>query len=203
MAFTYFFRDRETLEMIREIALPSLRTRMHINIWDAGCAHGPEPFSIAILLRENMGQFLFRNVHIYATDIDESNQFGETIRQGVYPEEQVQRIPQPIFERYFQPSGNPGHFRVVEEIRQTVSFERHDLLTLKPIREGFGMVVCKNVLLHFKEAERNGVVKMFHHALDRGGIFVTEQTQKLPAEVGELFELIVSNTQIFRKVDDK
>ena len=65
------------------------------------------------------------------------------------------------------------------------------------------MVVCKNVLLHFAEEERNGVVKMFHQALDRGGIFVTEQTQKLPTAVGELFEPIVSNTQIFRKVGDK
>ena len=69
MAFTYFFRDRQTLELVVEHALPVLKRRRYINVWDAGCAMGPEPYSIAIILRENMGRFLFRNVTIYATDI--------------------------------------------------------------------------------------------------------------------------------------
>jgi chemotaxis protein methyltransferase CheR len=75
MAFTYFFRDMQTLEMIRDYALPTLRTKRYINVWDAGCAMGPEPYSLAIILRENMGNMIFRNVKIYATDIDGSNLF--------------------------------------------------------------------------------------------------------------------------------
>jgi chemotaxis protein methyltransferase CheR len=43
MAFTYFFRDMQTIEMIRDHVIPVLRTRRYINIWDAGCATGPEP----------------------------------------------------------------------------------------------------------------------------------------------------------------
>ncbi len=67
MAFTYFFRDLQTLDMIRDHALPHLRTRRYIHVWDAGCAMGPEPYSIAIILRENMGQMIFRNVKIHAS----------------------------------------------------------------------------------------------------------------------------------------
>lgn len=40
MAFTYFFRDLQTLEMICQHSLPVLRSRQYINIWDAGCAMG-------------------------------------------------------------------------------------------------------------------------------------------------------------------
>ncbi len=45
---------------------------------------GPEPYSLAMVLRENMGM-IFRNVKIHATDIDNSNLFGDIIKKGVYP----------------------------------------------------------------------------------------------------------------------
>jgi len=200
MAFTYFFRDMQTLEMIRDKVLPTLRTRKYINIWDAGCAHGPEPYSIAIILRENMGQFLFRNVRIFATDIEEHGSFGDIIREGVYPQEELKRMPQEVFTKYFKPNGKPNHFQIAEEMRKCISYQKHDLLSLQPVREGFGLVVCKNVLLHFSEGERVDVIKMFHRVMDDGGFFVTEQTQKLPPKVTHLFEPVVSNASIFRKV---
>ena len=201
MAFTYFFRDMQTLEMIRDHVVPALRTRRYIHIWDAGCAMGPEPYSIAIIFRENMGGMIFRNVRIHATDIDESNLFEKIIEDGVYPREQVERIPKDIFDRYFAPADKPDHFRIAEEIRKCILFKRHNLLTLDPPRNGFGLIVCKNVLLHFNEAERIDVIRMFHDTLVEGGFFVTEQTQKMPAELDGIFEPVVSNVQLFRKVE--
>jgi len=200
MAFTYFFRDLQTLDMIRQHALSSLRTRRYIRVWDAGCAMGPEPYSLAIILRENMGSMIFRNVRIDATDIDESGHFGDIIKDGIYPEDQIKRIPEEIRTRYFGPNGKPGLFKIADEIRNCVSYQTHDLLTLKPIRQDFGLILCKNVLLHFKEAERIEVIRMFHDALEEGGFFVTEQTQKMPAELDGLWERVVSNAQVFRKL---
>jgi chemotaxis protein methyltransferase CheR len=199
MAFTFFFRDMQTLEMIRDHVLPTLRARRYINIWDAGCAMGPEPYSIAIVLRENMGHMIFRNVKIYATDVDGSNLFGKIIGDGVYPGEQVKRIPKEIFTKYFSSNGNPDHFRIADEIRKCVEYQKHNLLTLKPVRKNFGLIVCKNVLLHFKEKERVEVIKMFHNALADGGFFATEQTQKMPEELKGLFKPVISNVQLFRK----
>lgn len=199
MAFTYFFRDMQTLEMIRDHVLPALRTRRYIHIWDAGCAMGPEPYSLAILFKENMGSMIFRNVKIHATDIDEGNQFEGIIRKGVYPEEQVKRIPADIFSKYFEKDDNPGHFRIVDDIRKSVTYRKHDLLSLEPVRKDFGLVVCKNVLLHLQEAERVNVIKMFHQALSDDGFFATEQTQKMPWQVAGLFEPLTLNAQVFRK----
>ena len=198
MAFTFFFRDKLVLDMIVEHALPLLKTRNYIRIWDAGCAMGPEPYSIAIMLRENMGKFLFRNVRIDATDIDECD-FGKIIREGVYPDEQIKRIPVEIRGKYFTPIGESGEFRLSEEIRQAVTFQRHDLLTLKPIRSSLGLIVCKNVLLHFKEEQRVEVLKMFYSVLDENGFLAMEQTQKMPPEVSGLFEPVVFNAQLFKK----
>ena len=199
MAFTFFFRDQQTLDLMAEYAVPALKQNRYIRIWDAGCAMGPEPYTIAIILRENMGKFLFRNVRLTASDIDESN-FGDIITQAVYPEEQLKRIPAEIFQRYFEPDGRPDHFRLCDEIRAAVQFQRHDLLSLQPIRTDFGLIVCKNVLLHFTQEQRIEVIRMFHAALVDGGFFLTEQTQKLPPECEPLFRPVTSAAQIFQKI---
>ncbi len=198
MAFTYFFRDMQTLEMIRDYVISEMRSSRYIHIWDAGCAMGPEPYSLAIVLRENMGM-TFRNVKIHATDIDSSNLFGDIIKKGIYPREQVQRIPKDLFEKYFSPADEPDHFIISEEIRNCVSFTKHDLLDLKPIRSGLSLIMCKNVLLHLKAEERVEVLKMFHDALDNG-YFATEQTQKMPEQLSDKFEPVLANAQLYRKI---
>ena len=197
MAFTFFFRDMHTLRLIEVHVLPHLKGRMRMDIWDAGCADGPEPYSLAILLRENMGEFLFRNVRIFATDINP--EFGRTIRDAGYPEERVKRIPAPLLERYFTPVDEPGCRRVIEPLRKAVHFRRHDLTSLQPIRSGLGLVLCKNVLLHLGEQQRMDVIRMFHGALAPGGFFVTEQTQKMPPETARLFQRVTPEGQVFRR----
>lgn len=198
MAFTYFFRDMQTLEMIRDYVIPELRSRRYIHIWDAGCAMGPEPYSLAMVLRENMGM-IFRNVKIHATDIDNSNLFEDIIKKGIYPREMVQRIPQPIFSRYFTPADEPDTYQISREIRNSVEFTKHDLLDMKPVRTGLNLIVCKNVLLHFTEKERIEVIRMFHDSLDEG-YFATEQTQKMPSLMQGCFEPVAANVQLYRKV---
>lgn len=197
MAFTFFFRDMHTLKLIEEHVFPALKTRMYLDIWDAGCAHGPEPYSMAILLHENMGEFMFRNVRIYATDIH--RQFGDVIGRGVYPEEQIKRIPPDKRRQYFSPADEPGHFLIAEPIRKAVTFQHHDLTSCSPIKSGFGLVVCKNVLLHLTPEQRVNVIRMFHSALSPGGYLATEQTQKMPDELRGMFRQVTKDAQVFQK----
>jgi len=199
MAFTYFFRDRRILEAVRDHALADLRGRRFIRIWDAGCAVGAEPYSLAMVLRENMGAMLFRNVCIEATDIDSSNLFSEAIEQGLYHREQMKSVPQEILSKYFQPEDSTGYYRITPEIRRAVRFQKHDLLSLEPVRESFSLVLCKNVLLHFRHEQRVQVLNMFHSVLETPGFLAMEQTQKMPRESEHLFCPLASNAQIFVK----
>ncbi|MHB8079292.1 MAG: CheR family methyltransferase [Candidatus Krumholzibacteriia bacterium] len=199
MAFTFFFRDQAVLDQIRVHAAPTFSGRRHIDVWDAGCAHGPEAYSLAITLRESMGPFMFRNVRITASDVDAN--FAGQVTSGCYPYDQIQRVPDELRARYFQPlPETPGLWRLREDLRQAVTFVHHDLLTLHPPREGLCLIVCKNVLLHFSEAERTAVVAMFHRALADGGFLVTEQTQTLPAPLAPGFVAVSPNARIWRKV---
>ena len=140
---------------------------------------------------------MFRNVRIFATDLNA--QFGAVIERGVYPEEQVKRIPEDILRKHFLPADDPGHFVVAEPIRKSVRFQHHNLTSLSPIRSGFGLVLCKNVLLHLSNEERVNVIRMFRDALSEGGFLAMERTQKLPGEAQEWFRQVTSGAQIFQK----
>ncbi len=204
MAFTFFFRDTQTLDQAAKVLIPEVAGRSRIRIWDAGCAMGPEPYTLAIILAEAMGNFSFKNLSITATDIDETNTFGKIIEEGIYPEEELKRIPQNIFQKYFEKAeGKEGYYKISDLIRNRVQFQKHDLLTLNSIGTGFSLIVCKNVLLHFQPSERIEVLKMFHSSLAADGLLANENTQKMPEELKDYFVQVVPDAQLFRKIEVK
>jgi chemotaxis protein methyltransferase CheR len=200
MAFTFFFRDAETLELAIERMLPAAQGRNRIDIWDAGCAHGPEPYTLTILLREKLPKSEFDKVRILATDVDEG--FAAQVTEGSFPESELRRLPEGFLDKYFVANGDASRYRLIEEIRSKIVFSRHDLLSLTPFADRLSMIVCKNVLLHFNEEQRRKVLKMFHAALRTDGILVTENTQKIPAELSGAYRQMVCHAQVHEKVAD-
>ena len=202
MAFTFFMRDQPTLEHAADHMIPYASGRSRIKIWDAGCALGQETWTIAMIFAERMNQFGFKNLRIDATDYDRANNFGDVVTAAVYPSDELQRTPPELLNKYFEPADMQGCFRVVDLLRSRVSFQYHDLLSLKPVGCDYSLIVCKNVMLHFQYPERVEVFKMFHQALAPGGYLATENTQKLPQEVAQLFTQVVPNAQLYKKIGE-
>lgn len=201
MAFTYFLRDLHTLEHLARHVIPYTAGRSHVRIWDAGCAMGQEAYSLAMVFAENMGYFAFKNLRIHATDLDNCDLFREIVVSGIYQEDSLKRMPGELFDKYFHSTEQPGYFQISENLRSRIIYQKHDLLSLTPVGKDFSLVLCKNVLLHFRPAERIQVIRMFHRSLAPGGFFATEQTQKLPAEVAPLFEQVTPDAQVFKKLE--
>jgi chemotaxis protein methyltransferase CheR len=202
MAFTFFMRDQPTLEYAADHMIPYASGRSRIKIWDAGCALGQETYTVAMIFAEKMNPFGFKNLRIEATDHDSANHFGDTVSAAVYPDDELQRTPAHLLEKYFEPAGKPGHSRVKTILRDRVAFHYHDLLSLQPAGLDYCLIVCKNVLLHFQYAERVEVFRMFHRALAPGGYLANENTQKLPSEVAHLFVQVVPDAQLYKKVGE-
>jgi chemotaxis protein methyltransferase CheR len=198
MAFTFFFRDAETLELAIEQMLPAIQGQSQIDIWDAGCAHGPEPYTLAILLREKLPEDIFRKVHIHATDVD--GDFAASVTGGIFPESELRRLPLGILEKYFRPLGDSFRYRLIEEIRSKISFSRHDLLSLEPFGRNYSLIACKNVLLHFNEEQRCKVLRMFHATLRAEGVLVMEHTQKMPSALGDKYRQMICHAQLYAKI---
>ena len=201
MAFTFFFRDQQVLERVVEHSLPTLAGRTYPRIWDAGAAMGQEPYTFAIIFAERMGRFAFNNLRIDATDVESSGQFARMIAAGIYPREELSRLPDGILEKYFEPGDNPESLRVIEKIRQRVTFHQHDLLSLREIGQGYSVILCKNVLLHFQPSERIEVLRMFHRALAPGGFLATEHTQEMPRELDSLFQRVIPDGPLYRRLE--
>lgn len=200
MAFTFFFRDRHTLEQLTENLKPSLNGYNKIKIWDAGCAMGPEPYTFGIILAESIGRNDYKRVSILASDIDETSNFKEIVQHATYPKSDLSRMPEDIFENWFLATNQENQFQIDPLIRNSVNFIQHDLLTLTPPDRNFNAIICKNVLLHFQPEERIKVFKMFHSVLVSDGFLTTEQTQQLPDECKHLFEKVVPDANVYKKL---
>jgi chemotaxis protein methyltransferase CheR len=201
MAFTFFFRDEQILSLAVQNLIPMTLGRTNVHILNAGCAMGMETYTFAILLAESMGKFALRNVKILAVDIDNENvDFGKTVRNGVYHKEHLQRIPPELFSKYFTPSEKEDHFSISDELRNLVTFQKYDLLTLKALRNDFSLIICKNVLLHFNYEQRIEVLTMFHNSLLHDGLLAMENTQSMPKELAEKFRKVTAHAQLHSKI---
>lgn len=207
MGATYFFRDYHTLKMIPSHVIPSILEERggdggEINIWSAGCANGSEPYTVALILKESLEEDLFERVNIYATDIDPNFKFGRIVTGGSYSADALKKIPVEIFRKNFiQDPEISGNYLISGDIRKHVRYMWHDLNSmLPPVNKDFDIIICKNVLLHFREQESIDIIRMFYDSLAEGGFLITEQTQKIPSDLERMFRQFVSSAQIHRTV---
>ena len=198
---TYFFRDETVFQAVRHAVLePLIRERAGrgqrlIRVWSAGCATGEEPYSVAILFHELLGDDLKNwRIRIYATDLD-----AETLdkaRRGIYSDFSFRGVDREYVERYFV--HNHGGYEIRPEIKALVRFERRDLLADPPPRR-MSLILCRNVLIYFDREQHEQVFAAFHRALDKGGYLVLGKTEILTGAATELFEIVNLREHIYRK----
>lgn len=203
MAFTFFFRDRHTLEHLTRLLTQNIAEVNSVKIWDAGCAMGQEPYTISIMLSEVLSDKEFAKIKIIATDIDENNTFAKIIKDGIYPYDQLSRLPDGIIEKYFNKIDSNienGKYKLIDKILNSLEFHKQDLLQYVPIDTNFDAIICKNVLLHFNFEQQMKVFEMFYSALKKGGYLTMEQTQSIPSEMLSKFDKVLSDANIFQKI---
>lgn len=168
-----FFRDKNSFEVLRTAILPGLfRQPAVIHVWSAGCAHGEEAYSMAILFEEN--KCLLPRYRIWATDIDE--EALEKAEQGIYQGGSLKNIPRPWTEKYFEGVGK--NYRIDSKLKSKIKFERHDLLT--PVEpEQFDLVLCRNVVIYFAAAYKTKLYENVIRALRPGGVLFIGSTETL------------------------
>jgi len=158
-----FFRNPEIFGYLEKEILPQLLAEnRNLRVWSAGCANGAEPYSLAILCAEQNPAGGHR---IEATDVDEG--VLAEARAGAYRKELLQNVSPPRLARYFEP--RDGVYLVKEELRQAVSFRRHDLLK-DPYGQGYDLIVCRNVVIYFTREIQDRLYAQFFRALRPGGV---------------------------------
>src|SRR3954471_2836787 len=196
---TSFFRDAPAWDFVRDDVLPDLLASIPDNrplrIWSAGCASGEEAYTIAMVLAEKMGDDAFKaNVKIYATDLDD-NALSDA-RQGVYGNEALKAVPEPLIEKYFEPHTRGLAFR--PDLRRAIIFGRNDLMLDAPISR-IDLLVCRNVLMYFTPEAQARILERFNFALNPNGFLFLGKSEMLVSH-GELFSPHDIKWRLFRKV---
>ena len=147
---TSFFRDVEPFEMLRRTILPEViadkRATKRLSIWCAASSTGQEPYTLAMLLRENFPELTGWDVRIVATDI--SREVLERARSGVFSQLEVNRgLPAKYLVKYFEKTEEG--YKMKEDVRRLVRFEEMNLIKPFTLISDIDIVFMRNVLIYF------------------------------------------------------
>lgn len=179
---TSFFRESPHYEYIRTAILPLLIKRgTGVRIWSAGCSSGEEPYSIAILLNEEVSYLNRNKFRILATDI--STPILEKARKGEYEKEGLLGVPVYLQKKYFTPvlSAPVPTYRVKDTIKDMVRYANLNLMAAWPMKGNFDLIFCRNVMIYFDTATQQDLVRRFYEMLVPGGYFFVGHSESLIA----------------------
>jgi len=167
---TFFFRDNKPFDIFKENILPHLLKaragQKTLRIWNAACSTGQEPYSLAMLLKEESAKLTGWRVEILATDI--SNEVLEKAKAGLYSQFEVQRgLPIQLLIKYFQQMGEM--WQIDSSIRAMVKFEKLNLLENFSRVGGFDVIFCRNVLIYFDNPTKSKVLNQMQNILAKDG----------------------------------
>ncbi|QRG07056.1 protein-glutamate O-methyltransferase CheR [Xanthobacter dioxanivorans] len=194
-----FFRDPSVFLTLKEKVFPHLASYPQINVWQAGCAHGEEIYSLAILLSE---AGLYERTRIFATDISKSAL--ARAREGIFPLREA-----PDAARRYLAAGGAHSFsayyharydlmKLDERLISRVTFAEHNLVTDGVFCEAH-LILCRNVLIYFTTPLQDRVLARFAESLVRGGFLCVGTRENLefsPARTQ--FQLVDANAQLYR-----
>ena len=194
-----FFRDPSVFLALKEKVFPLLASYPEVNIWQAGCAHGEEVYSLAIVLAE---AGLHERTRIYATDI--SRQALDRAREGIFPvgaaRDAARRYRAAGGERSFSDYYHARYdlLRMDQALVSRVTFAEHNLVTDGVFCEAH-LVLCRNVLIYFTTPLQDTVLARFAQSLVRGGYLCIGTRENLEFSAArERFQVVDGAAQIYR-----
>jgi chemotaxis protein methyltransferase CheR len=187
---TYFFRDPDQFELMRNVLLPALQEARHplrrLRVWSAGCASGEELYSLAILLHE---RGLLEDSSLIGTDISE--RALATARSGRYREWSFRAIDPALIPLYFR--HEQQDYVVSDALRKHVTFSLLNLLDQSDTANALGpfdLILCRNVMIYFDNAGVARLEQRLYDALVPGGWLLTGPSDPLLGQVAP-FEVVV------------
>jgi two-component system, chemotaxis family, CheB/CheR fusion protein len=198
---TGFFRDQEAWQVLASEVLPTVveakQDKEHIRVWSAGCASGEEPYTIAMLLSETLGDDAFRaRVKIYATDVDDHAL--SQAREALFTPKQLDNVPAELREKYFPEVNHSYQFRT--DVRRAVIFGRNDLLQDPPISR-VDLLICRHTLMYFAPPAQERILANFYFALQPGGYLMVGKAEALQSRT-HLFQAHDLKRRVFVKDHD-
>lgn len=187
---TSFFRDAAPFEALRKKVFPELvaarASQRGLRVWSAASSTGQEPYSIAMLLRENFPQVDDWNVRILGTDINTA--VLDRAREGRYRQLEVNRgLPATMLVKYFRREG--VDWCLAPEVKRLAHFEQLNLLDSWTHVGACDVIFLRNVLIYFDIDTRRQILRRVRETLRPDG-YLFLGCAETPLGVDDAFERV-------------
>jgi len=180
---TFFFRDTAPFELLKHKVFPELvdrRKRMGasapIRVWSAACSSGQEIYSVAMILKELLGDPHRYGVRLLGTDI--SDDAVARASKGIFTALEMDRgLSETLRARHFVPCA--GGWKIADELRALATFKRVNLMQDFSVLGKFDVVLCRNVAIYFSDQDRVSLFGRLEKALEREGTLMVGSMESL------------------------
>ncbi|WP_294341683.1 protein-glutamate O-methyltransferase CheR [uncultured Clostridium sp.] len=188
---TEFFRNPELFDELKnEISKGIKNSSGTYKIWSAACSIGCEPYSLAMIVKEINTT---KRINILATDLDTT--ILSKAKVGEYTNIEMKNMDSTMTNKYFKVED--GKYYINQNIKDMVTFKKHDLI-LDDYEKGFDCILCRNVVIYFKQEVKEEIYNKFAKSLKQGGIFFVGATESIYNYKNYGFEKV--STFIYRKI---
>jgi two-component system CheB/CheR fusion protein len=197
---TSFFRDPDAFEQLAtQVIAPLVQNKKGdepIRVWVPGCATGEEPYSIAMLVLEQLAEAR-KNcpIQIFATDVEADAL--NVARLGRYPDSISADVSPERLARFFTRVGEHT-YQVSKTLRGTMIFAFQNLISDPPFTR-LDLISCRNLLIYLEPQLQKKVITLFHFALREGGFLFLGSAETTGRQV-HLFEPLSKKERIYRRI---
>lgn len=199
--YTYFMREFEHFEYLKQFVLPWLKNKesgiREVRGWCGAASTGEEPYMLAMVLADFFGLEREQwDTRILATDV--STRVLERALAGVYTAEQLKNVPDKWRKQFFIPLAGGAQFQVKPEWKKEVIFRKFNLMDPFPFKKRMHFVFLRNVLIYFDAATKKELLQKVYEFMEPGGYLFIGLTETLDKGMSQ-FQMI--KPSIFRKAE--
>ncbi len=201
---TYFFRDKNQMNMLREVILPELilkkrkENNLSLRIWSAGCSSGEEIYTVVMMLDDLLPDITKWTLNLIGTDIN-TELLQKAIR-GQYTEWSMRSITDYHKNNYF--SRQKSIYLLSDRVKNKVNFfylnlNENGYPSIFNNTNAQDLIICRNVLIYFDLVSASQIMKKMHASLIPGGYLLLGASD--PIDQGEINSIYLYQPGAFLK----
>lgn len=196
---SFFFRDTTPFDIFKTIMLPHIiearSAKRNFRIWCAAASAGQEPYSLAMILKENSAKMPGWRHDIVGTDISE--EILEKARSGIYSQFEVQRgLPITMLAKYFEKQGDL--WQVNAGLRAMVQYRKFNLLDRFQGLGQFDIVFCRNVLIYFDRETKADILARIAAQMPQDGFLILGAAETVIG-ITDVFEPVKGSRGLYKR----
>lgn len=200
---TLWFRDTYPYVALETMILPELakKGKYPVRIWSAACSSGQEPYSIAMVVQEQMSKMLHvdpKQTQIIGTDL--SPEMLAHCKKGYYDVHALSRgLSAERKSKFFVKTAQPNMMAIDPKVKQLVEFRPMNLLGSYALMGNFDVIFIRNVLIYFSNEVKAEILRKLTMCLKPGGYLILGSTETLVG-VADKYEMLRCNPGIIYKL---